>query len=112
MSPDIEQWKGNHMIASTRVKARTITKLAAALAVSLIAIGSASPGYSQPAYAPGATHAHRHANGHQDRAVSRAGREAFGMVGQERGQEGFADRNSPEATGGGSLGYNRKLLEY
>ena len=42
------------------------------------------------------------------RAVSRAGREAFGMA----GSSGFADRNSPEATGGGSLGYNRNLLEY
>jgi len=96
------------MNTSTRVKALTMTKLAAALAVSLIAIGSASPGYAQPAYAPGATHAHRHANGHHDRAASRAGREAFGMA----GQSGYADPNSPAATGGGSLGYNRKLLEY
>ena len=94
------------MIISTRVN--TLKKLAVALTVSLIAIGSASPGYAQSAYAPGAAHTHRHANGHQDRAVSRAGREAFGMA----GQSGYADPNSPAATGGGSIGYNRKLLEY
>ena len=83
----------------------TTAKLAAALTVALIAIGSASQASAQPGYAPGATHGKRH---HQDRAVSRAGREAFGMA----GSSGFADPNSPEATGGGSLGYNRNLLEY
>lgn len=98
----------NSMTNSTRIISRTVTKLAAALAVSLIAIGTASPGYSQPAYAPGAAHTHRHANTHQGRAASSAGREAFGMA----GDQGFADRNSPAATGGGSIGYNRKLLEY
>ncbi len=86
--------------------ALTIAKLTGALAISLAALGSTVPVHAQSGYAPGV---HRHATHQQHRAVSRAGREAFGMAGQNGG---FVDPNSPAATGGGSLGYNRKLLEY
>ena len=98
------------MLNSNRVKALAITKLAAAtLAVSLVALGSASPGYAQPSYEHGAMNTGRHMVRHRDQTAShRSGWEAFGMT----AQPGFGDPNSPEATGGGSLGYNRKLLEY
>ena len=39
---------------------------------------------------------------------TRAGRSAYGMEAPALG----SDRNSPEATGGSSLGSTRKLLEY
>jgi hypothetical protein len=42
-------------------------------------------------------------------AIPRAARNAFGM---STGSPFTLDANSPEATGGGSLGYNEKLLEY
>ena len=41
--------------------------------------------------------------------ISRDARNAFGM---STGSLFTLDANSPEATGGGSLGYNEKLLEY
>ena len=40
--------------------------------------------------------------------TARAARNAYGMEAPTLGLDG----NSPEATGGGSLGYNRKLLQY
>jgi hypothetical protein len=90
------------MLISNRVK----TLAAAAFTASFIALGSASPVAAQPGYAPGVTHAGRH---HDSTALQNRGREAFGMAVPGGG---FVDQNSPEATGGGSLGYNRKLLEY
>jgi hypothetical protein len=58
---------------------------------------------AEPAYQRSDRHAARHSE-----ATVRAGRHAFGMS----AAQGFADPNSPAATGGGSIGYNRKLLEY
>ena len=90
-----------------RISNRVTTLAAAALTASFIALTSAAPVYAQSGYAPGATHASRH---HDRTASHKSGREAFGMAVQS--DSGFADRNSPAATGGGSLGYNRKLLEF
>ena len=87
---------------------RVTTLAAAAFTASFIALTSAAPVYAQSGYAPGATHAGRH---HDRTASHKSGREAFGMAVQSGGG-GFADQNSPAATGGGSLGYNRKLLEF
>ena len=84
---------------------RITTLAAAAFTASFIALGSAAPAYAQSGYAPGATHRH-----HDRTASHNRGREAFGMATQS--SSGFADSNSPAATGGGSIGYNRKLLEY
>ena len=96
------------MLSPKRLETNTVVTLAAALAVSLIAVSAASPAFAQPshAYAPGAS---RHQAQPRDGAASsRSGREAFGMA----GDHGFNDPNSPAAAGGGSLGYNRNLLEY
>jgi hypothetical protein len=98
------------MLNSSRLISNTVVKLAAALAVSLIAAGTASSAFAQQShqYAPGAS---RHAGHSRDGAASnRSGREAFGMASSTG--TGFSDPNSPAATGGGSLGYNRHLLEY
>lgn len=94
------------MLISNRVK----TLAAAAFTASFIALTSAAPAYAQSGYAPGAMHGGHHAGRHHDRTISHSAREAFGMVAPSG--SGFIDSNSPAATGGGSLGYNRKLLEY
>jgi hypothetical protein len=89
------------MLISNRAK----TLATAAFTASFIALTSAAPVYAQSGYASGAG---RH---HDRTATHDRGREAFGMAVQGSGG-GFVDRNSPQATGGGSVGYNRKLLEY
>ena len=79
-------------------------KFAASFAISLVALATAPSAFSQ--YAPGAS---RHVTHSRTAAASvKSGREAFGMA----SEYGFGDPNSPAATGGGSLGYNRKLLQY
>jgi hypothetical protein len=45
----------------------------------------------------------------EESTSSRSGRNAFGMA---PGLSFQRDPNSPAATGGGSLGYNQKLLDY
>lgn len=92
------------MLNSNRPKTTTAVKLAAAFAISLVTLSTAPSAFAQ--YAPGAS---RHVTHSRDgAAATRSGREAFGMA----SEYGFSDPNSPAATGGGSLGYNRKLLEY
>lgn len=96
------------MLNSNRFKATTAMTLAAALTVSFMAVSTASSAFAQSSrqYAPGAN---RHLAHPRDGAAStRSGREAFGMA----YEHGFSDPNSPAATGGGSLGYNRNLMEY
>ena len=97
------------MLDSNRLQTNTAVTLAAALAVSLMAVSTASPAFAQPShqYAPMGAYRHQ-AHPRDDAASDRSGREAFGMA----GDHGFSDPNSPAATGGGSLGYNRNLLEY
>lgn len=53
-------------------------------------------------------HAHQHVT-HQRVVHSNAGHAAFGMYSAPSYR---FDPNSPAATGGGSLGYNQKLLIY
>ncbi|WP_068014619.1 hypothetical protein [Rhodoplanes sp. Z2-YC6860] len=92
------------MLISNRAKTfRAKTLAAAAFTASFIALSSTAPVYAQSGYTPA-----RH---HDRTATHNRGREAFGMAVESSGG-GFADRNSPQATGGGSVGYNRKLLEY
>jgi hypothetical protein len=82
---------------------RAKTLAAAAFTASYIALTSTAPVQAQSGYTPA-----RH---HDRTATHSRGREAFGMAVEGSGG-GFADRNSPAATGGGSVGYNRNLLEY
>lgn len=92
------------MLNSNRSKTTAAMKLTAALAISLMALSTAPSAFAQ--YEPGAS---RHAKYSRDGAAStRSAREAYGMA----SEYGFTDPNSLAATGGGSLGYNRKLLEY
>jgi hypothetical protein len=99
MPSGIEGSKEHPMLISNRTK----TLAAAAFTASFIALTSAAPVHAQSGYTPAR---------HHDRTATRnRGREAFGMAAQTNGSGSF-DRNSPEATGGGSVGYNRKLLEY
>ena len=97
------------MLDSNRLKTNTAVTLAAALAVSFMAVSTASPAFAQPGHQYASMGASRHHAHPRDGAVSNGnGRDAFGMA----GDHGFSDPNSPAATGGGSLGYNRNLLEY
>ena len=97
------------MLKSNRSKTTTAVKLVAALAISLVAIGTAPSAFAQQSHRYAAPGASRHVTHSRDGAVSnRSGREAFGMA----SEYGFSDPNSPAATGGGSLGYNRNLMQY
>jgi hypothetical protein len=102
MPPGIEGSKEHPMLMSNRAK----TLATAAFTASFIALTSAAPVYAQSGHVPSAGR-------HHDRTASHnRGREAYGMAVQSSSGGGFADSNSPQATGGGSIGYNRKLLEY
>jgi len=70
---------------------------------------TASAGSYQETGEPGSVTAKAARSGMSAVAVSRTGRRAYGM---EVGPSFGVDLNSRAATGGGSLGYNRKLLEY
>jgi len=87
-----------------------ISKITLALVATIVAGGIASPAFAQPHRHRDETGAGRHvARQHEYPAASRQGRNAFGMG---AGSSFHLDPNSPAATGGGSLGYNRKLLQY
>jgi hypothetical protein len=97
------------MLNSNQFKTTTVVTLAAALAVSLMAVSTASPAFAQPNHPYASPDESRHvAHPRGSAASNRSGREAFGMT----TEYGFSDPNSPAATGGGSLGYNRNLLQY
>jgi hypothetical protein len=94
------------MLGSIRAKVLTPARLTSAVVGLIVAVSTMSHASAQSGY---------QRSGGSDRyvarhggAADRGGRHAFGMA----GGQGFADPNSPAATGGGSLGYNRKLLEY
>jgi hypothetical protein len=91
-------------------------KLTVIFAAMRIAVGvalGAGPAYAQPFYTSGAT-GNSLASSHKA-SVATAGRTAVdaralrAYASEGRGTFG---PNSPEATGGGSLGYNEMLLEY
>jgi hypothetical protein len=87
-----------------------ISKITLAFVATIVAGCIASPVFAQP-------HRHRDEAGagrhvvrqHDYPAANRRGRNAFGMG---AGSSFQFDPNSPAATGGGSFGYNRKLLQY
>ena len=84
---------------------KTITKI---LFASTFALSVAAPAFAQSASYGYRTGADQQINRHQSAAVTRA-RNAFAMESKSRIQ---IDSNGPEATGGGSLGYNQLLLQY
>jgi hypothetical protein len=96
-----------------------------ALIAAVAAVGTASPAFAEffnpqegtgnevPfSYQSTAPHndkmAVRH-NSHGNSAIRRSGMDAFGMV---SGPQTGSDPNDPALTGGGSLGYNRMILQY
>ena len=82
----------------------TLTFLAAITTASIV-----SPAFAESSYLRDGAGKDRQVVRQHDAATrSKSARSAFGMA---SGPAQF-DPNSPEATGGGSLGYNRKLLEY
>jgi hypothetical protein len=82
----------------------TLTILAAVTTASII-----SPAFAESSYLrEGAGKGRQVVRPHDAATRSKSARSAFGMA---SGPAQF-DPNSPEAAGGGSLGYNRKLLEY
>jgi hypothetical protein len=82
----------------------TLTFLAAVTTASIV-----SPAFAESSHLrDGAGKGPQVIRQHDAATRSKSARSAFGMA---SGPAQF-DPNSPEATGGGSLGYNRKLLEY
>jgi len=94
------------MLTSKRVKTVIITRPALALIAAISTGFIASPAFAQPHLQTGVTRKDREIVWHK--ASSKSGR-AFGMASNRAPQ---LDPNSPELTGGGSLGYNQKLLDY
>jgi len=87
-----------------------ITKTTLTFIAAFVAGSIASPAFAQPHRHLDETGAGRHvARQHEYPATSRQGRNAFGIG---AGSSFRLDPNSPAATGGGSLGYNQKLLQY
>jgi hypothetical protein len=84
---------------------KTITKI---IFASTFALSVAVPAFAQSPGYDYRTGADKQINRHQSAAVKR-GRNAFAMESKPRIQ---FDSNGPEATGGGSLGYNQLLLQY
>lgn len=82
-------------------------KFGLALIAAVFAAIIASPALAESAYSPDVSAKSRHARKHQAPSVHLRGRAAYGSA-----QMGGLDSNSPEMTGGGSIGYNRKLLEF
>ena len=80
----------------------TLTFLAAVTTASIV-----SPAFAESSYLrDGARKGPQVVRQHDAATRSKSARSAFGMA---SGPAQF-DSNSPEATGGGSLGYNEKLL--
>ncbi len=84
---------------------KTITEI---IFASTFALSVAVPAFAQSPGYDYRTGADQQINRHQSAAVKRA-RNAFAM---EPNFGIHIDPNSPEATGGGSLGYNQLLLQY
>jgi hypothetical protein len=82
--------------------------LGSALIAAIVAASIVSPALAESAYSPDVAGKSRHVRKHQAASVHIRGRNAYGSAVVGSG----LDPNSPEMAGGGSLGYNRKLLEY
>jgi len=94
------------MVISNRFP--TMTKVSLALLATVAATSIASQAFAASAYSSDGASL-RVVQKHKAPSVGKNPRKAFGMVGATSSR---LDPNSPEAAGGGSLGYNRKLLEY
>ena len=79
--------------------------------VAAVATGTlVSPAFAQSLYQRDGTGAKRHVvRQHVEPTLRKNGRGAYGMT---AGQSSQFDRYSPAANGGGSYGYNEKLLSY
>jgi hypothetical protein len=98
------------LLASLQRRNVMITKTTLAFIATIAAGCIASSAFAQSHRHRDETGAGRHvARQHEYPAASRQGRNAFGMG---AGSNFQLDPNSPAATGGGSLGYNQKLLQY
>jgi len=95
------------MVISNRFP--TMTKVSLALLATVAATSIASQAFAASAYSSDGAASLRVVQKHKAPSVGKNPRKAFGMVGATSSR---LDPNSPEAAGGGSLGYNRKLLEY
>ena len=84
---------------------KTATKI---ILASAFALSVAAPAFAQSSDYGYRTGADQQINWHQSAAVKRA-RNAFAM---ESNFGIHIDPNSPETTGGGSLGYNQLRLQY
>jgi hypothetical protein len=98
------------MPTSNRFKIARFTKPALAFIAAVAAGSVVSPAFAQSSYHRNAAGADRQiVRQNDERTIGRSARRAFGMTSGQRFQ---LDPNSPEATGGGSLGYNQHLLIY
>ena len=88
--------------------AKTVKTAAKIIFASVFALSVAVPAFAQSSSYGYRTGADQQINRHQSAAVKRA-RNAFAMESKFGIQ---IESNSPEATGGGSLGYNQLLLQY
>jgi len=98
------------MLTSNRFKIAMFAKPTLAFIAAVTAGSIVSPAFAQPSYHRNTAGADREiVRQHDERTISKRARNAFGMT---PGQNSQLDPNSPEATGGGSLGFNRNLLIY
>jgi len=94
------------MLTSNRFKIAKFTKPTLAFIAAVAAGSIVSPAFAQSSNHRDAAGANRQiVRQNAERTSSKSGRNAFGMA---SGPAQF-DPNSPEATGGGSLGYNQNL---
>lgn len=95
------------MLISNGIKIAVAAKVTFAFVTAVAMASIVSPAFAQSRYHRDAMSADRLII--RQPALSKSGRNAFDMASERSFQ---LDPNSPELTGGGSLGYNRQLLEY
>ena len=96
------------MLTSSRFKIAMFTKPTLAFIAAVAAGSIVSPAFAQSSYHRDAAGADRQVvRQNAERTSNKSGRNAWGMA---PGQSFQLDPNSPEATGGGSLGYNQNLI--
>ena len=98
------------MLTSNRFKIAMLAKPTLAFIAAVTAGSIVSPAFAQSSYHRNTAGADRQiVRQHDGRTASKSGRNAFAAA---PGPGFQLDPNSPEATGGGSLGYNQNLLVY
>jgi opacity protein-like surface antigen len=91
----------------TTITHSSTRKFGLSLIAAVVAASIASPALAESAYSPDVSAKSHHARKHSAPSAQIRGRAAYGSA-----QTGGFDSNNPEMTGGGSIGYNRKLLEF